>query len=332
MSKAPPVAPDELPPAPSTNSPSTFEALMDALLAALPNFRTQLIALATNCYNNAVDAYNNAIAAAASASTATTQAELATTTGAAQVALATTQAGLAAASANFKGNWTDLTGALSLPATVYHDGVFWALNTALGDVTLAEPGVSASWTEIKTGIDRILYEDRDNVRDMSPRDGDAVVIEGLGLFYFYAGSTEPDDDESCFATDTGKWLLEAVHWDVVDTWQMVDDAVRDEWIEDEPLRFATSFATSFATKILTGTATSAITSVNTTTQVSFTGTVAGAAVGDRVVANPPDAVGARIATYCRVTSADTVTIYLNNPSAASQSISAGTWNLTVIKE
>lgn len=74
MAQTPPTPPDELPPTPSSSQPSTFEALMDALLAALPNFRSQLIALAINCYNNAVDAYNNAVSALNSANTATTQA------------------------------------------------------------------------------------------------------------------------------------------------------------------------------------------------------------------------------------------------------------------
>ncbi|MFH1010336.1 MAG: hypothetical protein V1784_03775 [bacterium] len=43
---------------------------MDAFLAALATFRTQLIALGTNIYNNAVDCYNNALLAAANANAA----------------------------------------------------------------------------------------------------------------------------------------------------------------------------------------------------------------------------------------------------------------------
>lgn len=47
---------------------------MDAFLAALLTFRTQLVALGANLYNNAVDAYNSAVAADASATVSTTQA------------------------------------------------------------------------------------------------------------------------------------------------------------------------------------------------------------------------------------------------------------------
>lgn len=79
MSQTPPTPPDVLPTPPSTASPGTFATLADAFFGALANFRTQLVALATNCYNNAVDAYNNAQSASASAGTATTAASTATT-------------------------------------------------------------------------------------------------------------------------------------------------------------------------------------------------------------------------------------------------------------
>lgn len=58
---------------------------------------------------------------------------------------AQTYADMAANTANFKGEWGDLTGALNVPASVYHSGGFWQLLTDLADVTLSEPGVSADW-------------------------------------------------------------------------------------------------------------------------------------------------------------------------------------------
>lgn len=57
----------------------------------------------------------------------------------------------AVAAANFKGNWSALTGALNMPASVAHNGNFWALNTNLANVTTATPGVSASWTFLNVG-------------------------------------------------------------------------------------------------------------------------------------------------------------------------------------
>lgn len=153
------------------------------------------------------------------------------------------------------------------------------------------------------------YDDRGDLRSNSA--SAYAVVDGLGLFQYVVESDEPDDDESCFATASGRWLLQAVHWDLVDAWQLPEVEERAD-----PLR---------------GTASSAITSVAATTQVSFTGTVAGAVVGDCVAASPPDALGARIATYARVTAVDTVTVYLNNPSAAAQSVAAGIWQIAVFK-
>ena len=151
------------------------------------------------------------------------------------------------------------------------------------------------------------YDSRASLRSTT---GTYAVVEGLGLFQFVAGSGEPDDDESCFATGTGCWLLEAVHWDVVDVWSLPDRPG----------------------SVLHGTATSSITSVASATQVSFTGTVAGAATTDLVIATPPDALGARVAYFARVTAENTVTVYINNPSIASQTLSTGTWRLAVFKD
>ncbi len=70
MSQTTPPTVDPLPAAPSTSSPSTFAALADSFLSALITLRAQLVALATNVYNNALDAYTNAGVAAAGAAAA----------------------------------------------------------------------------------------------------------------------------------------------------------------------------------------------------------------------------------------------------------------------
>jgi hypothetical protein len=64
----PPTPVDSLPAAPSPSSPSTFEVLADAYLAALPTFRTELNNLGSNVYDNAVEAANSASNSAATAS------------------------------------------------------------------------------------------------------------------------------------------------------------------------------------------------------------------------------------------------------------------------
>src|SRR5690606_21779527 len=52
---------------------------------------------------------------------------------------------MAAATAAYKGEWGDLTGPLSVPASTYHSGQFWQLLRDIPDVEASEPGVSADW-------------------------------------------------------------------------------------------------------------------------------------------------------------------------------------------
>lgn len=205
---------------------------------------------------------------------------------------------------------------------------------------------AGAMTAKQDGIPVIPYEDRGTLRTNTT--ATRAIVDGLGLFVFEVGSTEPDDDESCFATGTGRWLLEAAHWDLVDSWQAPDRQVIDDDLEEfaatqtELVAAKADLATAqtdisnlqarWPGSVLFGTAASSITSVAATKQASFTGTVTGAAVGDRVVANPPNAMGARIAAYARVTEANTITVYINNPSAASQTIATGTWQLAVFKD
>ena len=198
------------------------------------------------------------------------------------------------------------------------------------------------------GVEVLDYESRADLRSLNPGEGDAYLIKGLGLFIWESASTEPDDDESAFATANGVWLLEAVHWDVVSAWQAPDDAARDEFNEDFPIRFADSFAESFpdsfadsfAANILTGSATCPITSISSTSGVSFTGTVTGASVGDRVVATPPAELGSsstytgRLSYHAWVSAANTVTVMMTNPSTSTATTNSAIrteWPITVIK-
>ena len=57
-----------------------------------------------------------------------------------------------ASSVNFKGNWSDLTGSLSAPASVYHLSLFWQLASDLADVTVKVPGTDSEWINADTGI------------------------------------------------------------------------------------------------------------------------------------------------------------------------------------
>ena len=279
---------------------------------------------------------------------AKTAAEEAAATATAQASIAIAQADAARTIANFVGLWSTLTGPLNKPATVYHNGLYYALLNNLANVAASEPGVSSDWVA-SGGVQIIAYADRGTLRSSA---GTMAIIDGLGLFSFVGSSDEPDDDESCFATSTGRWLLEAAHWDLVDAWQRPDDDARDVWDEDEGLRvdgkvaastashFAANFASSFANKVLTGSATCAVTSVATVASAAFTGTVTGAAVGDRVIATPPAALGStdaesgKLSCHAWVSAANTVTVRLTNASAAAATTNVAiqtAWPITVLK-
>lgn len=170
------------------------------------------------------------------------------------------------------------------------------------------------------------YADRANLR--SNTTDTHAVVDGLGLFEHTPGSTEPDDDESCFATATGRWLLQAVHWDLVDA-----------YVQPE-IDACVQVAIDAATKRLYGSATCSITSVAATASASFIGNVPGAAVGDSVVATPPAQLGStaahtgRLSYHAWVSAADTVTVTLTNASAASATTNIAVqtaWPITVFK-
>lgn len=179
------------------------------------------------------------------------------------------------------------------------------------------------------GIKFVAYESRGALR--SDEKG-SCVVDGLGLFLWESGSTEPDDDESCFATATGRWLLQAAHWDLIDAWQLPEVEERDAYDEDEPLRFAS--------KVITGSIHCAITALAGNSSVSFSVTLPGARVGDGVIATPPAQLGAdavntaRLGWHAWVNAANTVTVTLTNNNANGSTLNTAVqaaWSITVIK-
>ncbi len=74
-----------------------------------------------------------------------------------------------AAAANFKGNWSALTGPLAVPASVYHNSQYWMLRENVANVAAEQPGVSSKWALFQTG----------NVQGpASAVDGNGVVFDG----------------------------------------------------------------------------------------------------------------------------------------------------------
>ncbi len=59
-------------------------------------------------------------------------------------------AGAIATVVGFVGNWSDQTGAASVPTAVYHDGIYWQLLVDVADITLTEPGVTSDWASVES--------------------------------------------------------------------------------------------------------------------------------------------------------------------------------------
>jgi len=139
-----------LPDIPSRSDPATFSTKADAFLGALPTFVTEANALKTNVNAKEVSA---AVSAAAASSDADDAADA---------------ADAAQASANYKGEWSALSGAATVPYCVSHDNMYWMLTTNIADITAKEPGVASEWISIGAGADLITA-------------GLAHAIDGIGV-------------------------------------------------------------------------------------------------------------------------------------------------------
>lgn len=104
-----------LPSAPAvTDTTAQFNTKAFEWVAALADFTNEVNALASQVDADATTAAEGAEAAAA-----------------------------AVAAANYKGEWSTLTGALNIPASVSHNSAVWVLTENLANVTTDEPGVNS---------------------------------------------------------------------------------------------------------------------------------------------------------------------------------------------
>ena len=216
----------------------------------------------------------------------------------------------------------------------------------IGGVSLLGPGdipiASAS-------LANFAYANRANLRALSPSAGDAAVVGGLGLFVWEPSSVEIDDDETCFATTLGCWLLQAAHPEhVFASWtadvsrletQSASLESRSASLESRSasLESRSALLEAATAKTLHGKFAMPVTSVGATSSIDIIATVTGAAVGDSVFATPGDVFGnsatdrARLSLSAHVSATNTVTVSIRNPSAAAASMTASTWRVTVIK-
>lgn len=127
---APQITP--LPEAPDKrDDPLNFEEKADEFLGALPTFGDEANTLAT-----AVNGYADAaLVSENNANGSEIECQRAE-----QATIST---------ANYKGSWSTLTGALNIPASVEHDGIIWNLKANIPDVTASEPSsLNADWNNV----------------------------------------------------------------------------------------------------------------------------------------------------------------------------------------
>jgi hypothetical protein len=199
-------------------------------------------------------------------------------------------------------------------------------------------GAARSWTR---PVITIAYDNRGDVRSLSGVDLSAwVAVEGLGLFQHFIGSTDgPDDDETAFATASGYWLLICPSWEVVDAYTLAAEDYQDTRLNSAETRLTSAetrltAAELFTSKMFRATSTQSAFSLAINSSTTFTVTVTGAVVGASVIATPPSAPTLNTITmYGRVSSADTVTVYVGNAnSTLTGGFSAGDWQITVINK
>lgn len=223
---------------------------------------------------------------------------------------------LAQALANFKGRWQSLSGALVVPASVWHAGNYWSLISNVPSVAAAEPGLSNAWAMVGTQVHRLGYEQRGQLRTLGYPGLQWAMVDGLGMFFFEAGSIEPDDDESCFLTAEGAWLLQCPSMDAVAYWLRPWQQLMTERLDvQQALRI---------------TASSPIASLAAGAKASFAVSLPESSADRCAIVSPPADLESSLWAYARVTGHGEVTIYLHNASAAAASVSSGDWRVTVL--
>ena len=171
---------DALPTPPSTGNPSTFDTLADAWVAAIGDWTDQTNDLAE-------EAEQNAEAAAFAAVTAL-------------------------ASANFKGAWSDLTGAAAMPYSVFHAGRYWMLIQNIADITVKVPGVAAEWEELRKGVTPWQRK----ITTYTAVEGDRIIADTSGGAFTITLPLSPTTgDEVSFSdggytSTTGGWAANAL--------------------------------------------------------------------------------------------------------------------------
>lgn len=203
---------------------------------------------------------------------------------------------------------------------------------------LGTDGTTRSWMR---PVITITFDNRGDMRSLSGADLQAwVLVDGLGVFQHMASVDQgPDDDETAFATASGYWLLVCPSWDVVDAYTLQAEDYQDNRLTTAESRLTSAenrltTAEVFTGKMFRATSTQSMFVLSTNSSTTFTVTVTGAAVGASVIATAPsDPTRNTITVYARVSSANTVTVYIGNANSTfTGGFDAGDWQITVINK
>lgn len=132
---------------PTTADPDNFDAYADNLLGTqIPNLITEINTWAGQTNTVAGEVNTNRVDAETAQTASEAARDLSQTYASQSAASAQEAEDSALALADFRGEWSLLTGALNMPASVAHEGGLWILLANLADVTASEPGQTADWS------------------------------------------------------------------------------------------------------------------------------------------------------------------------------------------
>ena len=307
------VAPTPVP-APQRGDRATFSPRYDAHITWQINAVAQFNAVAVNVSHNAADA-------ALSATAAYTQAALATDkAGAAQVSA--TSAATSASSANTFRNYAADSAAAALASASASEASSttaqtWATAAIAAGALAGVPGFTGNarkalvanasetgleFTEVVTRV--LAYTARASLRGVETLPTQYLVRQ-LGLFEWQAGSTEPDDDASCFRTASGAWTMIAAD----------PDFAAELWLAEQPLR---------------GRVQMTLTSLVAGAFAEISAAVPGARVGDSALVTPGVLLPAGVTVQASVASAGTITLRIANGAAGTATLSPSMWSLLIL--
>ena len=178
-------------------------------------------------------------------------------------------------------------------------------------VALVCDGTNVFQSTTPTGNTQIPYSNRAQLRSTEGPITVTASVESLGVFTWKSGFNDIDDDETCFLSATGTWLLVAADPDLA--WAYTYPELSD-----------------LQNHFLYGTYNHAIASLAPQTYITVNTPLANAGVGDTVYLTPSGVCYATVEAY--VSAPNVITISFGNTGASAVTLTSGLWTILVIKK